>query len=67
MESSELFLIAWAVIATILAVYYSFHANIRGKLLVVLTLGMQHIAEGKAEIYVENGEIKIKRKEKDNA
>lgn len=67
MELSEMFLMIWAVIATILAGYFSYHAGMRGKLLLIMTLGMKHLAEGKAEIYVENGEIKIKRKEEPNA
>lgn len=67
MESSELFLVVWAVVASVLAIYFHHHASMRGKLLVILTLGMQHIAEGKAEIYVEDGEIRIKKKGEENA
>lgn len=67
MELSELFLLAWAVIATVLAGYFSFHAGMRGKLLVVLTMGIRDIAKGKAEVYMENDEVRIRKKEKDNA
>ena len=67
MESSELFLVVWAVAASVLAIYFQHHASMRGKLLIVMSLGMKHVAEGKAEIYVEDGEIRIKKKGEENA
>ena len=66
MELSEMFLMIWAVIATVLACYFSYHAGMRGKLLVVLTMGIRDIARGKAEVYMEKDEVRIRKKEKDN-
>jgi hypothetical protein len=67
MQLSEMFLMAWATVATILAVYFNYQASMRGKLLLVLTLGMRHLAEGKAEISMQDGEIKLKKVEEANA
>ena len=67
MQPSEMFLWVWAVCATALAVFFSYHANMRGKMLIILTLGVRHIAEGKAEVAMVDGEVVLKKKEKANA
>jgi len=63
MQASEMFLMVWATVATILAVYFSYHASVRGKMLVVLTLGIRHIAEGKAEVTMVDGEMRLRKLE----
>ena len=66
MEPSELFMWVWAVSATILAVFFRYHASMRGKMLVVLTIGIRHIAEGKAEVSIKDGEVLLKKVEGKN-
>lgn len=63
MQPSEIFMWIWAILATTLAVFFRYHANMRGKLLLVMTIGMRHIAEGKAEIRIEDGEVKLRKKD----
>lgn len=62
MESSELFLLAWAVLATVLAVYFKHHANMREKVLVITMLAFKEVAEGKAELSIVDGQLRIKEK-----
>lgn len=62
MEASELFLVVWAVIATMLAVYFKHHASMREKVLVITMLAFKDVAEGKAEVYMDDGQLRIKEK-----
>ncbi len=61
MEPSEMFLWVWAVCATVLAVWFKHVAKVRGMAMLALTLGFKHIAEGKAEITMVDGEMRIKK------
>ena len=67
MEPSELFMWVWAIGATMLAVLFNHRASMRGKMLVVLTIGIRHIAEGKAEVSIKDGEVLLKKVEGKNA
>lgn len=59
MNISEIFLITWAVLATVLAVYY--HATRRYFIVqsAVLRTTLALLASGEATIGVENGEVKL--------
>ena len=62
MEASELFLFTWAVLATTLAVYFNHEAKARAIAIIVLTMGFRHVAEGKAEVYMDGEQLRIKEK-----
>lgn len=62
MEASEMFLMAWAWVATAVAVYYNYHARMREKVLVITMLAFKDVAEGKAEVSLDNGQLRIKEK-----
>lgn len=62
MEASELFLVVWAVVATMLAVYFKHHAKMREKVLVITMLAFRDVANGKAEVYMEGEQLRIKEK-----
>lgn len=62
MEASELFLWMWAVGATVLAVYFKHHASMREKVLVITMLAFRDVANGKAEVYMEGEQLRIKEK-----
>lgn len=62
MEASELFLWMWAVGATVLAVYFKHHAKMREKVLVITMLAFRDVANGKAEVYMEGEQLRIKEK-----
>jgi len=62
METSELFLVVWAVVATMLAVYFNHHARMRDKVLVITMLAFKDVGEGKAEVSIEDGQLRIKEK-----
>jgi len=63
MEASEMFLMAWAVVATMLAVYFNHQARSRGIAMFALMMGFRHVAEGKAEVYMDGEQLRIKEKE----
>ena len=59
MESSELFLLSWAIIATVVAIYYH---HINGKLkftLFIQQMGFKMIGEGKAKVVVDGESIRV--------
>ena len=62
MEASELFLWMWAVVATMLAVYFNHHARMREKVLVITMLAFRDVADGKAEVYMDDGQLRIREK-----
>ena len=62
MEASELFLVIWAVVATMLAVYFNHHARMRDRVLVITMLAFKDVAEGKAEVSIKDGQLQIKEK-----
>jgi hypothetical protein len=60
MESSELFLVAWATIATVLSVYYR-HKMIDFKIaIIVQQLGFKLIGEGKAKVVIEGDRVSVR-------
>ena len=59
MESSELFLLSWAIIATVLAIYFH-HANGRLKFAIFIQqMGFKMIAEGKAKVVVDGDSVRV--------
>jgi hypothetical protein len=62
MEASELFVFVWAMGATGFAVYYQHLARSRGIAMVALMVGFKHVAEGKAEVTIEDGQLRVKEK-----
>lgn len=59
MESSELFLLAWAIIATVLAIYYHSKMNRLKFQVFVQHMGFKMIGEGKAKVIITNDNIKV--------
>ena len=62
MEASELFLMGWAICATVLAIWFKHQARDRGIAMVALMVGFKHVAEGKAEVTIEDGQLRVKEK-----
>lgn len=60
METSELFLIVWATIATVLAVVFKHIAVKANKTLLLFQFGLMLVADGKAEIYKNGDKVGIK-------
>mgnify|MGYP003352083658 CR=1 FL=1 len=60
MELSEIFLISWATIATILAVGFHTVAKRAVKQLAMFQFAMVEIANKNAELYIDGQSIKIK-------
>lgn len=60
METSELFLIVWATIATILAVVFKHLAVKANKALLLFQFGLILVADGKAQIYKSGDKVGIK-------
>lgn len=63
MEPSELFVFVWATVATVLAVWFKHQARARGIAMVALMVGFRHVAEGNAEVTIENGQLRVREKE----
>ena len=61
MELSEIFLLAWAGIATALAVMFRNEAIKAHYVLVKSMILLKDIAEGKAKVNLTNNELKIER------
>lgn len=61
METSELFLMAWATIATVLAVVFKHIATRAHKTLLLFQLGLMMVADGKAQIYKNGDKVGIKQ------
>ena len=59
MESSELFLIVWATIATILAVFYRHKASHYRMAIIVQQIGFKMIGEGKAKVVVDGDNVRV--------
>jgi hypothetical protein len=60
MESSEIFLMVWAIVATILAVVFKHLAHRAHKTLLVFQLGLMLLAEGRATVYKDGDKVGIK-------
>ena len=59
MESSEIFLVVWATIATVLAIYFR-HKMIDFKIaIIVQQLGFKLIGEGKAKVVIEGDRVRV--------
>ena len=59
MESSELFLLAWAIIATVLAIYYH---QVNGRLkftIFIQQMGFKMIGEGKAKVVIDGDSVRV--------
>lgn len=63
METSEIFLLVWAGLATTLAVWFNHEARKAHFILLKTMFVFKDVAEGKAEISIENGNLRIKEKE----
>jgi hypothetical protein len=63
MQTSEIFLLVWAGIATALAVWFNHEARKAHFVLFKTMYVFKDLAEGKAEVSIENGNLKIKEKE----
>jgi hypothetical protein len=59
MESSELFLLAWAMLATVLAIYYHHKTNRLKFTLFVQQMGFRMIGEGKAKVVIDGDNVKV--------
>lgn len=59
MESSELFLLSWAIIATVLAIYYHTKMNRLRFQVFVQQMGFKLIGEGKAKVVITDDNIKV--------
>jgi hypothetical protein len=60
MESSELFLVIWATIATVLAIYFR-HKNEHYKMaIIVQQIGIRMIGENKAKVIIEGDRVLIR-------
>jgi len=59
MESSELFLVVWATIATVLAVFYRHKGEHYKMAIIVQQLGFKLIGEGKAKVVIEGDRVRV--------
>lgn len=59
MESSEIFLLAWAFIATVLAIYFQHRSSRLRFKLFLFEIGVKLIGEGKAKVVIDNDTIRI--------
>jgi predicted negative regulator of RcsB-dependent stress response len=60
MESSEIFLAVWAIIATILAIVFKHRGDQAVRALIIFRMGVLLIAEGKAEATMNGDTVQIK-------
>ena len=61
METSELFLIVWATIATVLAVVFKHLAVKANRALLLFQFGLMLVADGRAQIYKDGDKVGIKQ------
>jgi hypothetical protein len=61
MQTSELFLMAWATIATVLAIVFKHIATRAHRTLLLFQVGLMLVADGKAEIYKNGDKVGIKQ------
>ena len=61
MQTSELFLMAWATIATVLAIVFKHIATRAHRTLLLFQVGLLLVADGKAEIYKNGDKVGIKQ------
>jgi hypothetical protein len=60
MESSEIFLVIWATLATVFAVYFR-HKMIHFKIaIIVQQFGIRMIGEGKAKVIIEGDRVMVR-------
>lgn len=60
METSEIFLLAWAMIATVIAVLFHHIAKKQRMAIILQQMGFIMIAEGKAKIVIEGDRVQVK-------
>jgi hypothetical protein len=60
METSELFLLAWATIATILAVVFKHLASRAMRNQAILELSILALANKQAELYIDGNTVKVR-------
>jgi len=60
MEYSELFLLAWAILATTLAVYFQHKMSEYKMVIIVQQLGFKMIGEGRAKVVIENETVSVR-------
>jgi len=60
MEYSELFLLAWAILATTLAVYFRHKMSEYKMVIIVQQLGFKMIGEGRAKVVIENETVSVR-------
>jgi len=56
---AELFLLLWAVLASVFAVKYQFEMKKAVFMLMIITATLKDIAEGRAKISTKNGKVEI--------
>jgi len=59
MESSELFLVSWATIATVLAVFFRHKAEHLKMAVIVQQIGFKLIGEGKAKVIIDGDNVRV--------
>ena len=59
MESSELFLLAWAIIATVLAIFFHHRMNHLKMALFIHQMGFKMIGEGKAKVVIDGDSVRV--------
>lgn len=61
MNESEMFLMAWAVIATCVAGFFANKARYTNEAVQALMFAISEVAEGKAELTLVNDRVQIKK------
>lgn len=61
MSDAEYFLLAWAVIATVVAGLFASKARYTGQAVQAMMFAIVEIAEGKAEVSMKDGVVQIKK------
>jgi hypothetical protein len=60
MESSELFLIGWAILATIVAVYCQHRTKVLSHRIKLFELSLLAIAHNKAEVVIKGESVQVR-------
>jgi len=60
METSQIFLLVWAIVATVLAVVFKHLLSTSMQKLFMFHLALELLAEGKAEVVKENDKIQVR-------
>lgn len=59
MESSEIFLLAWAIIATVLAIFYHHVVSKLKFAIFIQQMGFKMIGEGKAKVVIDGDSVRV--------